>query len=30
VLVHVRSLRSFTEAEAAYGELVATFEAATG
>src|SRR3954452_9725919 len=30
VLVHVRALRSFAEAEAAYGELVETFEAATG
>jgi probable F420-dependent oxidoreductase len=30
VLVHVRALQSFTEAEAAYGELVETFEAATG
>jgi probable F420-dependent oxidoreductase len=30
VLVHVRALRSFAEAEAAYGELVATLAAATG
>jgi probable F420-dependent oxidoreductase len=29
-LVHVRALQSFTEAETAYGELVATFDAATG
>jgi probable F420-dependent oxidoreductase len=30
VLVHVRALQSFAEAEAAYGELVETFGAATG
>ena len=30
VLVHVRALRSFAEAETAYGELVETLAAATG
>ena len=30
VLVHVRALRSFAEADAAYGELVETLEQATG